>query len=352
MFLRRVGRKIVLLHSYRDGSGRVCQLRLADVEEELALECFRNQSWRGELEERFSDIRMDWRRLRERLELLLEDVAPRQRRARTRQILVETRLRDLLRALQSETDERVLKGVAEAVQHRLDCTGASLQRAEKKAEAGDLDAAERELRALVVRTRAELPARRSRFSEKEPPVKSYLQAQERLAEVLRQQGRLKESLEVQRARVNCCATREARLDLGSALQRQGELEAAAREYARAPRRFSWRHYNLAAVALEREHWDEALEHLFQGFWRGREIVFALKHLRAGRKAGWGREYWEWYGHLWNEQARDFLLATRAEPLVGVQVSNALECGRMPRRCVEGRARQLLLERIQSALNSR
>lgn len=345
MFLRRSGRRILLLHSYRDGRDQVCQLRLGHLLEEEAAERFESPDWRAEIEAGLPGVRIKWSHLRERLVELLASGGERVRRARQREDLVEERLKALLRALAGETDAKVLDRVAAALQARARCQAASWKRAEECLEEGDLKAAEQELRDLVVGSRAPLDSRRKRFAEKEPEVKSYLLAQARLGQLLLQQGRWPECAEVERQRAACCPTREACLDLGAALQRQGKLEAAAIQYSRLPRHSAWRHYNLASAALQAERYEEGLRHLLRGFGRGRGEVFALRHLEAGRTPGSGHEYWDRYGHLWGERARRFFLVARAEPLVGYKISSADEWGKLPRDLVKGWAFDRLLERV-------
>ncbi len=84
MFLRRMGRKILLLESYRDGTGRVGQRRLgdfADVDE--ALGHLRDPNWRDEFGQRFSELGLDWERLIQRaLELKATPVSRREARPR------------------------------------------------------------------------------------------------------------------------------------------------------------------------------------------------------------------------------------------------------------------------------
>ncbi len=336
MFLRRSGRRILLLHSYRDGRDQVCQMRLGHLLEEEALERFDCPDWKAEIEASLPRLRVKWSHLRERLVLLLASGGERLRRACKREDMVEERLKALLRALAYETDSKVLDRVAAVVQDRARCQRASWGRAEECLDQGDLKAAEQELRDLVARGRAQLAP---------PEVKSYLLAQARLGQLLLQQGRFRECAEVERQRAACCPTREACLDLGAVLQRQGMLEAAAAQYARLPRRSAWRHYNLASAALQAERYEEGLWHLLRGFGRGRGEVFALRHLEAGRPPGFGREYWDRYGHLWGERARRFFLVARAEPLVGSRICRADERGKLPRDLVKGWSFDRLLERV-------
>jgi tetratricopeptide (TPR) repeat protein len=349
MFLRRSGRKILLLHSYRDGSGRVCQLRLDHLEEGQARGNFPGPPLERRARSPLFQHRNELEPPAHPTEHTPQRCPPPSAPAKHTPGLVEKRLADLLHTLNSESDPRVIQRVADAVQQRLRATRASIEEAEAHTQNGDLAAAETTLKDLIIKTRAALPARRKRFHEKDPQAQPYLQAQERLAELLKQQGRLQECLETQRQRVAACPTREAQLDLGAVLQLQGHTEAARQQYARLPQKSSWRHYNLAAAALQNEHYDEALGHLLQAFARGRDVVIALRHLEAGRQPGWGKDYWERYGHLWSEKARKFFLVTRAQHLVGNRVSNVAERGKIPRQIIQGVVKQRLLGWIMAAL---
>lgn len=324
-------------------------MRLDHLEEEDARASLQSRQWQADLQSRFSHIQMDWERLGAQLDTLLVGTTPRRRHPLPSNLLLQRRLQDLMRSLNGESDKRVLQHVADVVQQRLHAAQASFEQAEQNLQQGDFPAAEQELRALVIQTRAPLPTRRKRFLEKDPQIQPHLKAQTLLGDLLLKQGRLDECLEVQKARVSTCPSKEARLDLGAILQRQGDLEAATKQYASLPRRSSWRHYNLAAAALQRDALDEALGHLLQAFARGRDVVIALRHLEAGREPGWGKDYWERYGHLWDDKARRFFLAARAQLLVGSRVTSAAERGKFPRQIIQEPVRGRLLGWIMTAL---
>ena len=96
MFLRKMGRRYLLLHSQRMGDGRVRQHRLEHFEQlaELrqSLGCGR---WRGDFEQKFPKVSINWERLCEQAERLPE-TAPRPDRGQ-RIALLKRNLLTLLR---------------------------------------------------------------------------------------------------------------------------------------------------------------------------------------------------------------------------------------------------------------
>lgn len=60
MFLRRMGRKILLLHSARDGSGKVLQRRLGDfANPQEAKRQLKNRDWCRRFQERYPEMALD-----------------------------------------------------------------------------------------------------------------------------------------------------------------------------------------------------------------------------------------------------------------------------------------------------
>jgi hypothetical protein len=60
MFLRKMGRKILLLHSARDGSGKVLQRRLGDfANAQEAKRQLKNRDWCRRFEERYPEVKLD-----------------------------------------------------------------------------------------------------------------------------------------------------------------------------------------------------------------------------------------------------------------------------------------------------
>lgn len=74
MFLRKIGRQFLLLHSYREGTTRVCQLVVERFKGILELQaCLENWgSLQRHVEVRFPQVRVDWDGLREKLLKLVE----------------------------------------------------------------------------------------------------------------------------------------------------------------------------------------------------------------------------------------------------------------------------------------
>ena len=344
MYLRKKGRRIVLLHSYRDGRQRVRQMRLGHLEQDQALDHLDDIAWRRDFELRNSDLKLDWDRLRAQAVALIDpDLAPLHRPERAERI--EQILKTLLQLLNHEDDDKVLARVAEAVRLRRRCKRARFERAQECIEQGNFKAAESELKDLVAQTRAPLPARRRRFDPDDAQAAPYLKAQAMLSQVLREQGKDEECAWVQAKLTNCCPTREALRDMGAVLQRMGYPEAAMAQYERVARWDSWRHYNLASAAWQQDRKLDALTHLLRGMSRGVEVTEALEHLEAGRKPGRGADYWHRYGSLWNQRARQFFLAVSREMLVRVRLRQAAERRVQVRDLVKGKYLFLLYERV-------
>jgi len=115
MFLRRMGRKILVLHSYRDGTGRVCQRRLAHFDSaEEAAERLADPDWQADLNHRYPELAVQPKLLKTKLDVLLQSVAPKRvRPTRTNR----QKLHDALRTVQrlSREDANLKPVVATAL---------------------------------------------------------------------------------------------------------------------------------------------------------------------------------------------------------------------------------------------
>lgn len=113
MFLRQMGRRILILHSYRDGLGKVCQRRLGHFLDSTSLE-----KQLDELPGRCPEFAGEWVRLRQRAQALLDSTRPLQPRERQARKAIQTLLNwlaeggdpELVKPLQSPPTSPVAEG--------------------------------------------------------------------------------------------------------------------------------------------------------------------------------------------------------------------------------------------------
>ena len=310
MFLRKMGRRFLLLHSQRMGDGRVLQRRLGHFEQAAELRqslgCAR---WREEFQKKNPGVSVDWRRLHEQAQHLPED-PPRTGREQRIALLK----RNLLSLLQEESHEGIRGFIRELERQTLDC-------------------------------RSALPARRRRFEASEPRASDYFSALREQAEQLKAEGRLDESATVLQEWVGASASPEARLAYGGVLQLLGRSEEARQQFACLPRGDFRRHYQLAALACQQRQPDQALVHLLQGLLLNRSVGEALTARGAKSQAGQGREYWQRYGDLWDEWSRRFFLDVYSQRPVRMLLSLLIGRGVHVHEVLPERTRQRLLQRI-------
>ena len=310
MFLRKMGRRYLLLHSQRMGDGRVRQRRLGHFEQvaELrqSLSCGR---WCADFERKFPWISVNWGRVREQAERLPE-VAPRADREQ-RIALLKRNLLNLLREEGPEATREFLREVESQAQE----------------------------------VRSALPARRRRFESSEPSACEYFQALEAQAEELRAENRLEESATVLREWVAAAGSPEARLAYGGVLQQLGRLAEAREQFSCLVRWDSRRHYQLAALASLQQQHEEALGHLLQGLLLDRPVGDALVRLWADKQPVRGGEYWERYGHLWSEWSQAFFLSIYRQPVVRLRLRLVVDRGVHVHEVLSEHSRRLLLKRI-------
>jgi len=343
MYLRKQGRRIYLLQSYRDGLGKVRQRRFGHF---CDLAGWQRQ--RLELPLRCPELRGQLERLDGRAELMLEALpGPRQPQARVGAI--RGLIRTLLTKLAEEEDERVLAALAADLQQlsaRLGQTAAEdlLVEAEQQMQQGDLEEAEANLDQLVLASRAALPARRQSFDPCDPKARTYLEALDRLGQVLLKQNLCQEAAEVLKERVTGCPSPPARLLYGSLLQKLGRRQEAIEQYSRLPNWERDRHYNLASAYWQEGNHEEALIQLLRGFTWGVEPAHALERIQQGKTPLYGGEYWQHYGGLWDEPGRQFVLAIAAQPWVRRRLRIVREQGTRVRSLISTSSRVWLLQR--------
>lgn len=344
MYLRKQGRRIYLLQSYRDGQGRVRQRRLGHFTD-LA-------SWhrqRLELPLRCPELRGELDSLRDRAESMLEGQTPRSQ-PKSSVESIRGLVRTLLTKLAEEDDEEVFHEVAGDLQQlvaRISPPDAEGLRAEAEAlmSQGDFEAAEANLDQIVVAARAALPARRQSFDASDPKAQAYLGGLELLAEALLKQNLWQDAAVVFEERVRHTPTPLAScLTYGALLQRLGRREEALEQYSALPNSEAIRHYNVASVHWQGGRADDALVHLLRGFTCDVEPAKALSRLHMDRIPGRGAVYWENYGDLWDTQGRKFILTIFAQPWVRRRLRVTREQGIRARNLVSAHSRIWLLQR--------
>lgn len=330
MFLRKRGRRFLLLHSYRDGQGRVCQARLGhfdDVEE--ARRCLDSPAWRREFAGRFPDLEVDWARVAQQAAETPASSSPARRAngARSLEVRLNESLSAFLRLWAQVADVELRQRVAEVLRHGL--------------RLNDLDGAH--LEALAWKAKARLDPRRTDFRDGEG--EEYLKTLSLQAEELKARGEHREACQLLAVVARGQSSPEHQANYGEALQLLGRTEEAVTEYERIPRNQAVRHYNLASVHLQVGRMDKALGCLLDGMLRDPHVARASKNLREGKPLAVGQEYWERFGHLWDPVGRWFMLGLYSQPLVRSRLTRAAETRRTPRELVSGPARRLLLQRV-------
>ncbi len=325
MFLLKRGLRYLLIQSQRDGRGSVRQRpvwRFQDAEDlRTHLEPSAWRSLQTRVRETFPEFSPDWEKVRERAEAA---VAGAQAIRRVPKLLKAGQ--KLAACLEAERDTSVLRQAQRELTRlcaRLDqrLRGAArapqrLERAEKLADEGKLQKAERLLRKI------------------DPQPESV----ELLAEVLERQDRGDEALEARAHRVKLRPNAKARLELGAALHRAGRLGEALEQYRQIPTRQPARYYNEGAAWLQAGKPEAALRPLLLGLARDQRIAWALIR-------GRDHDYWEHYGELWSTTARDFLLSLASDTHVRHSLNTLNRKGPRVRRPVPLHALGSLLNRV-------
>ena len=336
MFLRKNGRRIYLLHSYRDGRGQVCQRRVgnfvdsADLERQLA-----------DLPTRCPEIASgDLSKLRGQAEDLLAGIEVKPARGAER---IRRATRTLLRLLAEENADTlsVVSGELQTLKARL------CQTAESHEQASEIQAeTEEKLRSQALAARSRLSPRRRRLDPTEATALPHVIATYRLADFLSRQGRLQESAEVFEQLV--CPTAATRLAYGAVLHKLGRRAEALEQYSRVPRAFAYRHYNSASACWEEGRPEEALVHLLHGLMREPQVVEALERSEKGLLVKQGGVYWEIFGDLWTSGGRRFVLNVCSQLIVKWRLREALARGVQVRNLVPVRSRAWFLAKVLKA----
>lgn len=321
-----MGQKFLLLHSYRDGTGRVCQRRLAHFGNlEEARSQLADPAWQQTFQQRYPDLPFDAPQLCRKAKLLQPSEPPkRQPYLRLNQQKADSALK-LLRRLAKQNPDIKARIASELLQ----ITQPLPQ--------------PREVETRVCVRQTEPPARARWESHDPEPERKAL---EELAELLQREGRLEESCQIQARLVAQFPGEKSWADYGEVLQRLGRADQAVQQYSKLPLKKSLRHYQIASVLIGQQKLAEGLQHLSLGMNRNRDIADALVLIEKGRKPHKGGAYWERYGHLWEAPARRFFLAVYKQPLVKLTLARAENLGVHRRRLFGPHASAVVLGRAQ------
>jgi tetratricopeptide (TPR) repeat protein len=253
MFVRRLGKQCLLLASYRDGRGKVCQRRLASFRDRASLE--------------------------EHLHRLVPTAALERLRSRALALLEE------IRPARKPPQERVRDG-ARTVLNVL-------------AQQPELEALE-EVQVLHRRLRGEPVISRRRYWAQDPEVVAWAEALEREALELEQRGRLEESLAVYLRRLSRVQGDRTPLRAARLLQRLGRREQALEVVAAMPPGDAWREYHLATLCWQLGRWEQAMGHFYRA-------------LKAEPKLS--PSYWREYADMWDEPGRRVLSDLMRLPVI-------------------------------------
>ena len=325
MFLRKQGRRVYLLHSYRDGRGRVCQRRLAHFVDAVSLE-----RQLADLPTRCPDIDSKAiSKIREQAEDLLPKVEV---KSVSRAERIRRATRALLTLLAEGENPGEVAGELELLRVRLSVAPAKQAGTET----------EENLREQVLATRGHISARRRRLDPTEAMARPYIDATNRLANFLIRQNRPQESAEILEQRVSLCPTADARLTYGAVLHRLGRRTEALEQYSLVPKGLAYRHYNSAAACWGEGLQEQAMVHLLHGLMRDPQVVEGLKLSKKGEPR---QDYWHEFGDLWTEAGRRFVLAVCSQLLVRWRLREALNRGVQVRNLVPVRSRAWFLEKV-------
>jgi len=374
LFIRKQRKKWVLLHSCRDGSGRVYHRRLGHCVNAADLELRLD-----DVEQRCPEVRFDRAKLLAQLkkETQTSEVPDSERDKDWDSDRDRDRDSDRDRDRDSDRDhDRDLDRKSDKIR-RSARTLLRLLAEEEDAEV--LRAAHEELVLLSARLRgisseefddvkycqSRLSPVRRQFDRSDPQARPYLEALDKQSNLLHRQGRLGECLAVLGRRVGCCPTSEAQIRYGTLLQEVGLLEEAAEQYARLSNQDPRKHYNLASLSFLQGRKEEALVHLLRGLTHDPQAnlrfdeAYAIR-IMSGQKispdellpVGPDPSYWNQYGHLWTAEGQNFVNRICSQPLVRFCLRKSRETEVKPRNLVPISSRKLLLERVEDSSRSR
>jgi tetratricopeptide (TPR) repeat protein len=399
MFLRRLGRKVLLLHCYRDGEGSVKQRRLAHFDSSEKLKAVLSadgwSEWRARIEAAFPGLQADWQALRSKAEALASvpggmtgrrDGAPgasgsgaggsraggskaggsnagESRAGGTSASRssaggssappsgeggavggeAEPLLRRLARCIARETDREKREWLAAELDDlREQCLQngrAGLSQAERLVKEGQLDCARELLERLLRQNRRESGRRCFVAGDEDGRVR--MRGLELLGSVLQRQYDVEGAAAVWEERVRCCPDADALAAYGACLQGLGRWDDAATQYRKMANKDARRHFHLAALCWERGEPAAALEEILRGLVLDRSVG---EELKVFQKSGTARGYWQRYGNIWSAGARRFFEVVFQEPSVRWTLRRAAERNQRPRRLLPLTTQGLLLRK--------
>ncbi len=310
MFLRRMCRRILILHSYRDGRGKVCQRRLGHFTDLAGLE-----RELDDLPRRCPDLHWDGSRLRDQASKLLNEAS--------HSPVPSERARKALRTLLNWFAEEPDPGQLATLRVRL--------------RQMDLD----ESNNPIEQARSALPSRRKRFDPSDPKAQAYLETLEQMA---RHQDQPEEKAQILGQRVQACPDPQALLQYGVALQQLGRHHEAIEQYQRVPDDEGHRHYNTCSTYWQLGDFEQALVHLLRGIARQPETADALFRMQQGKPVLRGGSYWDEFGELWDQIGRRFVVAIARIPLVRRRLRQAQQSQRKVRSLVPPSSRVWMLQK--------
>lgn len=343
MFLHRHRNQIYLLHSQRDGRGRVRQRRLGQLNISDLERCLRGwDDWCSQFSQRYPDILVNWAKVREQAEKLVLVHPPAAKsadQARPTPAVARIRraLQKLLTALENQGRPEVLAQLGPEIgelEARLFQTAGGL----------DEDSEEGLARRQLREARRNLPPGRRIFDPGDVQAQPYLHALDRLSAWLAGQGRLEESAVLLAERLQACPAGPGRAAYGAVLQRLGRFGEALEQYETLPNREAVRHYNVASIHWQEQQPERCLARLLRAVVCDQQPARALAELEKGKSPLSGADYWDKFGQLWDAAGRRFILGTCDQMLVRWLLRRMRERGVRVRELVKGKAFQNLLKR--------
>ncbi|MCE7869524.1 hypothetical protein DYH09_04000 [bacterium CPR1] len=400
MFLVQKGKKIVLLHSYRDGAGRPRQRRVLDFQDRAALHRSLSQSgWEGlktQLELRYPQVVIDWKRLRRQaFELVGSTNEERNKPGRLERLhrikQVASKLTDLL---DREDDPQVLRLA------RLELRALEARFGAKRCETETCNLAFQELAcgnhtdalSLLDEVRQsqgsspdqlieagngfvylqqfeaaeqcyleasqlafhQLPHRRRRLEPSEEKARPYWLSLYNLGLLRIHLGRPEEALQAFRACQEKTPCREGQVALALAVHGAGRLEEALEHYhllGDEPLGL----LNRAAIHFDRGQIEKAAILLLRGMMLSPYVTAGFKRPIPPPSAPqpgppdrqeYAQHYWALARHLWSESARELAVRTAQEPIVRTALRDLAERGVKSRTILARPGMEELLRRLK------
>jgi len=319
MFIKKHGRRCLLLHSYRDGRGKSCHRRLAHFADAAGLERaledlpLRCPGLAGQV----SKIR---RQAQAHLDGTPPPASPEERAWKIRRAAGA-----LLTYLTEESDEDVWETVASDL---------ALVNARLLERLDEPDG--------IITERSRLSPRRRRFDASDQAARDYGQALDGKVEELQKDEKFAESATVLAERVKLCPTPESRLAYGLLLHKLDRFREARAQYELVPLSGPYRHLHTAAAFWREGLPTESMVHLLHGVTRLPE--FRRIFFRAKRQLPADGQYWAEFRHLWTETGVEFAMGICSQMVVRTRLYKAIEARVQPRQLVPNFVLTWLIDR--------